>query len=77
MVPIKPKTGNHSKHLAVTGAALGEMISIRRYTTDSNTLTITDEVNNTLYVFPAGQKRIAEFVFNGTKFQLNGHMKLA
>ncbi len=72
-------TGNRSKGLAVTGSPTnGEVISIRRFTTAAFTLTINDEVGNPLYVFPAGQARIADFSYSSAtnKFVLLGHMKL-
>jgi hypothetical protein len=75
---ITDLTANRSKGLAVTGSpTTGEVISIRRYSTAAFTLTINDEVGNPLYIFPSGQKRMAEFAFNGTKFALVGHMKIA
>lgn len=72
-------TGNRSKGLAVTGSPTnGEVISIRRFTTAAFTLTINDEAGNPLYVFPAGQARIADFSYSSAtnKFVLLGHMKL-
>lgn len=71
-------TANRSAALGITGPpTAGEAISIRRYTTAAFTYTVTDEVGNPLYVFPAGQKRIADFVFTGTKFALAEHMALS
>jgi hypothetical protein len=73
---ITALSATRSKRLAVAGATPGSIISIRRYTTDANSLQINDEVDLPLFTFAGGQKRIADFVFNGTKFQLLGHMKL-
>lgn len=73
-------TANRSVALAITGATTAEVISIKRHVTDGFTLTITDEVGNPLYTFPAGEKRTAEFQFNtsvASKFARIGHTKIA
>lgn len=73
-------TGNRSKALGITGSPKDrQVISIRRYTTAAFTMTITDEVGNVLFVFPASLKGIADFQFSSAtnKFVLVGYMPLS
>lgn len=78
---ITAPTANRTKRLSNTGTGLADkhVVSIRRHTTDSNTLTIADEAGNQLYQFPAGAKGQADFRFNSgtSKFEHIGHIPLS
>jgi hypothetical protein len=72
-------TANRSVALAVAGATANRVITIRRQVTDGFTLTITDEVGNPLFTFPAGTKWICDFLFNSgtSKFVAGPHMPIS
>lgn len=73
-------TANRSVAIAITGATTKEVVTVKRHVTDGFTLTVTDEVGNPLYTFPAGEKRTGEFQFNtsvANKFACIGHQRIA
>jgi hypothetical protein len=74
-------TASRTKTLSVSGTppTTGEVITIKRLTTAAFTMPIVNGGGGggTLYTFPSGEKRVADFRYDGTNWVLAGHKKLA
>lgn len=71
-------TANRTITLSTSGATEGQVIRVVRTTASSRTLAVVNggAGAGTLYTFPAAQRRVADFVFDGTNWALSGHAEI-
>jgi hypothetical protein len=72
VLPAATLTTNRTVTLGTDSAVLGESITIARLDVTANTLAIVNGGvgAGTIYTFPASQKRVSTFVFDGTNWSL-------